>query len=223
MRPRSSPPATRLGTPWRARRRPGPHPASAGQTRARETRCVRRRVAPGGGQARAGRRHRQGPARAIMGMRSHPGSDAGNRSAAAVVDQAMRSTARRWSGMALAILAVAALTGCNDYDDPRPPTGEGRSFAATRLVSVLIPWIVGGVALTWYHLSRPREGRPGRAAAIGSGLCFFVAIVLGVVALLAVAQLLLDCSGRPPGERRTGSSRKAVPSPGSASSRWPCR
>lgn len=97
--------------------------------------------------------------------------------------------------MALAILAVAALTGCNDYDDPRPPTGEGRSFAATRLVSVLIPWIVGGVALTWYHLSRPREGRPGRAAAIGSGLCFFVAIVLGVVALLAVAQLFVGLFG----------------------------
>lgn len=87
---------------------------------------------------------------------------------------------RRLSALAAGTVAVGTLAGCS-YVDPGPPTGEGRRVAAVLLLVLLVPLLVLGGALAWYHLraSPIIGGRPGLVW-VAVCWCFLVAAVVGL-------------------------------------------
>lgn len=91
---------------------------------------------------------------------------------------------RRLAYPAAGLVATGVLAGCG-YNDPRPPTGQGRTFGIFFILALLVPLIMAGLML-WHHLRARRivGGRPG-SVWIAVCWCFLVALVVGLPGLLS--------------------------------------
>lgn len=116
---------------------------------------------------------------------------------------------RRLAYPAAGLVATGVLAGCG-YNDPRPPTGQGRTFGIFFILALLVPPIMAGLML-WHHLRvRPIVGgRPG-SVWIAVCWCFLAALVVGLPGLLSFSITALLAASAVTGSATRGDEQLTI-------------
>lgn len=100
--------------------------------------------------------------------------------------------------LAAVVTGAALLSGCTPYyTDSSPASGEGRQLALVFLVVLLVPALLLGGVLAWYHLYSRAHGAsrsPGLVWVAGAW-CFLAALLCAWPAGWAILQLLAEAFG----------------------------
>lgn len=93
---------------------------------------------------------------------------------------------RRLAAPAAGLAVTIVLAGC-DYDDPGPPTGQGRTYGVFLVLALLVPLIMGGLLICYHRRAgRIGGGRPG-SVWVAVCWCFLAALAFGLPGLLGFA------------------------------------